>query len=320
MPGAGSFFRLSVLFCLGLVQQPCRAEGPLPDSGDTRADEMQELISTRVTNTAAWIDSFFSHDNNEHESNATRLSLGLSSFTERGEGTDFQLKNSLRINLPHLEDRLRLSVSGSTRDLDTTDSSWEDIEQDIRGTNNSNLGATLTYFLRQDDRRNLSLSAGIRLRDGGVAFYVQPRYRHTWHLRDWDLRFVQRVSRYTDTGWDARSELQLERLLRSDWLFRTTALVNWYEEEDGVFPQFGLSWNRRLDERRALAIRWFNFFETHPNTVLESSILRLWYRQQIWRRWLWISVAPQLLFPRSEDYATVPGIMFEVEARFQARP
>lgn len=311
--------RLAGLVLAALVAAPCAGEEPLPESGETAADAVHERVSARVAETAAWIDSFFGNDNYEYESNATRLSLGLSSFSEQGEGTDFRVKNSLRLNLPYLEDRLRLTLSQSTQDFDLTDSDWDDIEEDIRGTDDSSVGAALTYFLRQTRRRNLSLSAGVRSRDGKAAFYLQPRYRHTWQLASWDLRFIQRVSWYTDTSWDARGELQLERLLGPRWLFRSTALVDWYEEEKGVFPQLNFSWQRRLSDRRALALSWNNYFETSPDTVLESSRIRLRYRQQVWRRWLWFSVAPQVVFPRSSDYDAVPGIMFEVEARFQER-
>ena len=300
-----------------LSPTPGVSEEPLPESGDSAADELQENLSAHVADAASWLDSFFANDNYEYESNKTRLTLGLSSFSERGEGTDFRLNSGLRLNLPYLEDRLRLTLSGANQDFDTTDSDWEDIEEDIRGTDERNLRAALTYFFRQHERRNLSLSAGIRSRDGKAAFYLQPRYRHTWNWGDWDLRFVQKVAWYTDTSWDARGELQLERLLADDWLFRTTALVNWYEEEPGVFPQLNFGWHRRLSDRRALSLSWHNYFETSPSGVLDSSRLRLWYRQQVWRRWLWISIAPQVVFPRDQDYDPVPGILLEVEARFQ---
>ena len=312
---------LVALLTLGmLLQAPCRGEEPLPERGDTAVDAMQQIVSTGVGVTAAWIDSFFGHDNFESEANTTRLSLGVSSFTEQGEGTDFRVRNSLRLNLPYLEDRVRLTLSQSSPDFDTTDTDWEDIEEDVRGTNDTSVGAALTFYFHRSERRNLSVSAGVRTRDGSAAFYLQPRYRHTWRLGSWDLRFVQRVFWYADTRLDARSELQLERLLGSQWLFRTTALVDWYEDENGVFPQLNFSWQRRLSERRALAISWNSFFETYPNTVLESSRMRLRYRQQVWRRWLWFSVAPQVVFPRDSDYDPVPAIMFEVEARFQQRP
>ena len=307
------------LSAIGSEPLPAIDSEPLPDTGDTKADVVQENISARVADAAGWLDSFFGNDNYEYESNKTRLTLGLSSFSEKGEGTDLKLDTSLRLNLPYLEDRLRLTLSGASQDFDTTDSDWEDIEEDILGTDERNLRAALTYFFRQGDRRNLSLSAGVRSRDGKAAFYLQPRYRHTWYRGDWDLRFVQKVSWYTDTSWDARGELQLERLLGHDWLFRTTGRVNWYEEEDGVFPQLNFGWHRRLSERRALSITWQNYFETYPNSVLDSSTLRLRYRQQVWRRWFWLSVSPQLVFPREQDYDTVPGIMIEVEARFQER-
>ncbi|MGD9388152.1 MAG: hypothetical protein PVI87_07980, partial [Gammaproteobacteria bacterium] len=97
----------ALLGIVGSVPLPAIGAEPLPESGDTKADVVQERISARVADAAGWLDSFFGDDNYEYESNKTRLTLGVSSFSERGEGTDFKLNTSLRLNLPYLEDRLR---------------------------------------------------------------------------------------------------------------------------------------------------------------------------------------------------------------------
>ncbi len=300
-----------------LLQQPCFASEPLPDSGDTAADKVQERIAVGVADAAAWLDAFLADENYEAETNTSSLRLRLKSFSESGEGTDFKARTRLNLSLPGLENRLRLSISGATEDFDTTDSDWEDIEEDVRGTDENNLGAWLTYFFRQTDRRSVSLSGGVKFRSGDPDFYIRPRYRYLRRFPVWDLRFIQRASWYTDTGLDARSELQLERLLGEHWFFRTTAQLDWYEEEDGLYPQLRFAWRRALSERRVLALQWNNYFETRPSGVLDSTVFRVWYRQQAWRSWLFFAVAPQLVFPRDEDYAAVPGIMLEVEAHFR---
>jgi hypothetical protein len=40
------------------------------------------------------------------------------------------------------------------------------------------------------------------------------------------------------------------------------------------------------------------------------------YRQQIWRRWLFLEIAPQYRFPRDRGFEDVPGINFKLEMIF----
>ncbi|MEJ2516182.1 MAG: hypothetical protein P8080_12850 [Gammaproteobacteria bacterium] len=307
---------ITLFATLACMEVSAESEAP-PDTGDTTADELQARVSTRVADTAAWLDSFFATDNYEAESNTTSLRLGVSSFSERGEGTDVRAKTGLRLSLPYLENRLRFSFSGATDDFDTTDSEWEDIDEYVDGTDEDSLGAALTYFFREQARRNVSLSGGVRFRSGNPGVYVRPRYRQTWNVSSWDLRFIQRFSWYSDSGLDARSKLQAERLLGSDWFFRTITQVDWYEDEDGFFPQQNFALIRPFSDKRVLAFHWNNYIKTDPGTVLDSTLFRLRYRQRIWRSWLWFSVAPQVVFPREKDYEAVPGIMLEIEAWFR---
>lgn len=312
---------LTAMACLAIgLNGPCLASDPLPSTGDTMADDLQKRLSAGVAGTAAWLDSFFADDNFEAEANTTSLRLGLGTFSERGEGTDFRTRSRLRLSLPRLENRLRIVISGASDDFDTTDSDWEDVEQSVRGIDDDSLQAGLTYFFRQDGRRNVSLGGGLRFRSGKPGVYVRPRYRHVWNFTTWDLRFIQRLTWYSDAGLDSRTELQLERLLDSGWFFRTTGQLDWYEEEDGVFPQLKFLWRRPLSERRVLAIHWNSYFETQPSTVFDSTLFRVQYRQRVWREWLWFTVAPQVVFPREQDYEAVPGLMLEVEGWFQATP
>lgn len=299
-----------------LFHSASAASDELPDTGETKADALHGRIAEEVSTTAAWLDSFFNDENYQDEVNKTSLRVSLSSFTEAGEGTDLKFRTGLRLRLPYLENRLLLFVSGETEDLDTTDSEWEDVEDEFTGTDSDNASVGLRYFFKETVRSNASLSGGLRFRSGSPVVYVQPRYRYTWDLSDWGLRFIQKFSWYSDSGFDSRSELQLERALANLWFFRTTAQLDWYEDEDGVFPQLNFDWSRPLSERRVISLQWNNYFETEPRAVLSSSVLKARYRQQVWRRWLRFEMAPQIAFPQDEGYDASPGIFFKLEAEF----
>jgi hypothetical protein len=289
----------------------------LPEIGDTKIDEYHGLLVDSVSTAATWLDSFFRDENYLDEANTTSFRLETSSFTEAREGTEFKAKVRLRLRLPHLEDRLLLFVSGATEDFTTSGSDWEEFDDEITSSDEDSASVGLRYFFREDARSNTSLSGGVRFRSGSPLAYVRPRYRYLKRFPTFNLRFIQRVSLFTDGDIDARTQVQYERFFDRDWFFRNEARLDWYNDEEGLFPKLFFELSHRLSERRVLAAEWRNFFETEPNGVLDSSVLKLRYRQQTWRRWLWFEIAPQVKFPREDDYDFTPGIQVKLEARFE---
>ena len=289
----------------------------LPSSGETTVDRYHDAISGGVTSAANWLDSFFYDEHYKEEENKTRLRLSISSFSEQGEGTDFNGKASLRLRLPYLENRLNLFIGADSGDLDTTESDWEDVEDEFTGDDEQNFTIGLRYNAKDTLRKNTSISGGVRFSSGKPIVYVQPRYRYFKSLTNWDLRFIQKIGWYSDSGFESRSELKLDRLLTEELLFRTTAKLDWFEDEDGVYPQLRFILRKPLSKNRVLSMQWNNYFETKPSAVLDSSVLKLRYRQRLWRKWLWFEAAPQIAFPRDEDYDATSGIYLKLEANFQ---
>jgi hypothetical protein len=150
--------------------------------------------------------------------------------------------------------------------------------------------------------------------------FIRPRYRHFKELPDFDLRFIQELTWSTDNDLESRTELQLERPVWDRWFFRGSTRLDWFDDEDGLFAALGLDWRRPIDERRVISVRSNSYFRTQPNAVLDSTVLGVRYRQQIWRRWLSFEVAPQIAFPREEDYDITPGVFLELQAEFRHLP
>jgi hypothetical protein len=306
------FLLVSLLLLIGALE----AE-ELPETGETKIDEYHDLLAENVNKAAVWLDSFFEDENYDAEDNTTSFRLELSSFSESGAGTDFKARVGLRLRLPQLEDRLLLFVSGATEDFTTTGSDLEEVEDEFSDSDDDNLSIGLKYFFQQADKSNASLSAGLRFRSGSPVVYLRPRYRYLKRFSTFNLRFVQRFTWYTDSDLESRTQLEYDRIFKDDWFFRTKAQLDWYQDEDGVFPQLNFDLSHPLSERRVIAASWNNYFETEPDGVLDASIFKIRYRQQTWRKWFWFEVAPQVAFRRDDDYDATPGIQLKAEARFE---
>lgn len=300
-----------------LAASAVRAEAELPESGETGLDRLHEAVGERVTVTATWLDSFLSNEQYEAEANETSLRWRLRSFSAKGEGTDLSNKLRLRLRLPGSQNRALLFIRGDSEGIDSTDSLSEQIEDDFTGRDEDSISLGVRYFLDSGIRRNTSLSGGVRIRGGSLVGFVRPRYRHFREFPNFDLRFVQELAWYSDEGLESETLLQLERPVLDRWFFRGSARVDWYEDEDGLFPSLGLNWRRPIDEHRVVSVSWNNYFVTEPDTELDSSVLRVQYRRQVWRRWLSFEVSPQIAIPRDEDYDVKPGLSLKLEAEFR---
>lgn len=289
----------------------------LPDSGESGVDKLHSYVADRVTLTASWLDSFFDNKNYQDERNDTSLRLIVRSFSEQGEGTDFSTRAKLRLRLPKLQRKALLFVSRSNEDLDSTDSNFEATDDASRGNNEDSLSLGMRYFFNDDIRKNASLSGGVRFRSGSPVAYLEPRYRYFRSLASVDVRFIQKLTWYTDTGLASQTQLQLERPVLENWFFRASSQLDWFDDEDGVFPKLGLEWQRPIDEQRAVAVRANSYFSTQPTGVMDSTVVGLRYRQQIWRKWLSFEVAPQVAFVRDDDYKATPGLFLQMQAEFR---
>jgi hypothetical protein len=316
--GAGSRLGICIVALLGMsLSIPVLADDSSGNE-NTIVDTLQQQVSETVVASADWLDAFFDDPNYLAEDNRTRLRVSFKSFSEDGEGTDFDVDFSLRLALPRFENRMQLIVSGETDNFDTTESDWEDIDDQISGREDESLAVGLRYFFRQSERHNVSLSGGVRFRSGSPVVYVQPRYRYEKPLGQWNVRFIERLGWYSDSGFESQTQLQFERPVGDGMFFRTTGDLYWYQDEDGLYPKLRFALNKPLSEKAVVALQWNNYFETEPDAVLDSSVVKLRYKRQFYREWMSFEVAPQVVFPRDEDYDAVPGIQLKLNVDFGA--
>jgi hypothetical protein len=326
--------RTITLLALVICCLPVSASGETPASGETDdrhtaeeaelepmeptgVDLAQEAISRTVNDAAKWFDSFFGDERYVTEEARSRIRVIPSLFVEKGESADARLRINARLTLPRANKRLRLIIADSSEDEESIldNPGFQDA-----GTTDGDTTLGLQYLLREKDRLNLSISAGLRRGDdNAVDVFVGPRYRRTWALDSWQIRFTERVRWYSDGGWESRTRLDFERLLREELFFRTATELFWSEEdfaEDGFVLAITPSLSQRLKSRAGIEYQWSNVFKSRPDFHLESTTLRIRYRQRIWRKWLFYEVNPQLAFRDEDDFDPTPGIELRLEASF----
>ncbi|MDT8387273.1 MAG: hypothetical protein RQ736_07145 [Thiogranum sp.] len=277
-------------------------------------DRARDVVSTNVNDVARWLDSFFLDERFVSEEAFTRIRIAPGAFFEEGESPKPKFSLNAKINVPRFNERLKLTISG-----DTDDRPDESTERSFSTTrteeDEANIG--LEYTLRDKLKINTSISTGVKFgREHIIDTYIGPRLRRTFILDDAQLRFTERIRWYTDIGWESITRLDYERTLPKELFFRGTVSGRWREEDPGYRYEIRPTIFQALRRRAAVEYQWNTLFETRPSHRLEETNLRLRYRQQKWRKWLFFEINPQLAFRNDDDFRPTPGIEFRIEASF----
>jgi hypothetical protein len=280
-------------------------------------DRTQRWVSAGIEGSARIADEFFGDENYEAEAKNTRLRVMFDTFFESGEAVDFSVRFNLRLVLPILNKRLKLSFSGNSDDDNDDNETGV-----ITGANDdeNNADASLAYTAVDTRKQNLSLRTGVK---SGPAWWIGPRYRFYTRLGGpWGFRFTQLIRWRTDDGWEAKTRLDFERRIAENFLFRFTPRGTYNQDdyhEDGYKYRLEAKVFQRLDRNSALRYEWLNHFLTKPDNHLDEIVLKIGYRRRVWRKWLFFEVVPQASFPDDEDFHFTPGILFRIETNFGKR-
>jgi hypothetical protein len=279
-------------------------------SGDyNAADRMQRSISENINNAAQWIDSFFDDDRFIAEDATTKLRLSESLFLEHDDGPEYKTKVSLSIDIPKTKKRLRVFVASEEDTSKTPDTLFNRVEESEESS-----AAGVQYFAKATRKRNLSLTTGIKL--DSTEFFIGPRYRRVFKLDSWNLRFTQRIRWLSSKGWEVPTRFDFERLLTEKLFFRHTVEGRWREQDNGYRYEIRPSLVQQLHSKKAIEYQWNTLFKTSPNHRLDSSVLRVRYRRNLKRKWLFYEINPQIAFRNDEDFKPKAGITFQLEVVF----
>lgn len=294
-----------------LAFEPDSAENaPYPSTEYDTVDRAHRTISENINSAARWIDSFFDDERFIAEDATTKLRLRESVFLEHDERRpEYKTKVSLSLKIPRTKHKLRVFLASEEDTDKTPDTLFNRVESSAETS-----AAGVQFFAKASRKRNISLTTGIEI--DSAEFFIGPRFRRTFEFDSWNLVFTQRVRWFTSKGWEATTRFDYERLLSERLFFRNTLDGRWRENDDGYLYEIRPSLVQQLHSKKAIEYQWNNLFKTKPNHRLDSSIVLVRYRRNLWRKWLFYEINPQLAFRNGEDFEPKAGVTFQIEVVF----
>jgi hypothetical protein len=310
------------------AQMVTNSEGE--DVEATAVDRMYARTTDLIQGTTGHFDSFFSLDTEDaFTGNDTKVRLRLNTDYIEGHGWDLHPNFRLNLALPFLSNKARFVMN-------------EDTDED-QGSASSDSGEGSDLALRwvELDGDTLGLSFDLGLRISGVGYpdrktepagFARINTSLEFDLGNWSSRTNNRLYYYSNTGTRNDFRQYFDRSINDNLMFRSRTRIQYFEE-NGYNPQWEqkLSVFHKINDKNAIvyeAVVGRNPIEDSvfdPDEIevgLQESYyegqIRIRYRRNIWRPWLYVEAWPVLLFPEEKDYKASPAFRIRLEINFGA--
>ena len=249
-------------------------------------DETQVYVNSRFCEPALWFDNFFGSDRVFAEGAAGTYIRWRNDFIyDEEEGFDFSTDLSFSIELPGVEDRLRLTFESGE------DEALRDIAPGQEAAS-STLGLQLDVKQNERSKFNISISLSPRIR---------LRYRYTYPVYESiTLRLTQEVQRQKAIN-SARTLIDVEKLFKNRLFFRSSSEGKLSEEFDGVDWLQAFVLYQRINKKTSLSYETSANGITEPMAIATNYRLGIRFRKNFHRKWLFYEIAPELTWPVSLD-------------------
>ncbi len=299
----------------------------MPASGDTTIDRMHARATAWFQGATGRVDGFFMTDEYAtHVDNQSRLRLRLNTDYVEHAGWDQGVNVKLHLVMPGLDNRLRLVMNDADDNNDTA-------SQTADSTDESDIA--LRWLGVRTDRVGLSFDLGVRIKDSNLAGFGRINAAVRYPLAGkWSGGTSNRLYYYSNTG--VRNDLRqyFDRHISDKLLFRSRTRVQYFEENDyNPSSEQKFTLFQTLNDRNALAYE--ALFERYaeedsvfddddikvlPQDNYKSYALRVRYRTNVWRKWLFLEFWPIVSWPEERDYDLTLGARFRVEINFGQTP
>jgi len=312
-------FLFLVLLALASLAAVGADESAAPDAPLTQpakrsvwgaVDVWHERLGNGFVRTVDRFDRFFGDEALREYNEGCYFNIGLGLEWDRDEGPSLANNFDIRLAMPNLDNRIQFFLDSLTRAEDPQDispilDSVRDIEPD----------AGMRYILTRGDRAWISTDAGIRFANP-LQLYGKLRGRYTAPLPPWELRLSETLMWFTSDGFGSLSEVQFNRILGSNGLFRASTHLEWQEHRRGVRPAQTFAWYWTQSRLRGHQFTLYATWPETPNVTEADYRVEYGYRRRIHRDWIFLSLVPGIRFPQALDYEPTPYITIMIEALF----
>ncbi|MEX2474369.1 hypothetical protein [Marinobacter sp.] len=270
----------------------------------------------RVQSLGEWADRTFSGAKAGLPNNESYLRLGFATESEYGDPAQFDPEARFRLDVPTVEEKLRLVIESESDELIPLSERRRDRQLTEDERSETQATGALRYFSEVGDAINLSNDVGVRLRFPTDAFWRVTADKR-WQLNnDWGLKAEQRLYYFHQDGWGTRSWLGVGRDFGNGWNFLSASEMEWVHNDRRFEMAQTFNFYKRLNNRATLNPRFGILGESRPTWRQTSLFADVTYRYRLHSDWLFGEIIPALEFPRAESFKDRASLILRIELYF----
>ena len=275
-------------------------------------------LSARITRLASSIDRFFGGDRHYQESNQSVLQLNLTRVTGYGGDGNFKFGARLNLKLPLTEGRLRLLVETDPENNVADEQTKAPPVSNNKVSAPGSVALAVRYEKKEESRWHYNTDAGIKFR--GITKdpnpFVRARGSYSAPLGEWRLKAGESVYWFNTVGVGETTQLDLERILSTQLLFRASSNATWLHDKQNFDLRQDLTFFHTLNDRTALRYQASVIGVSNPELQVMDYVVHVLYRYRLNREWLFFELNPQLHFPLDKNYKSSPALSMRLEMLF----
>lgn len=278
-------------------------------------DTPQKTISSGLESMAKYIDEFFANEKVFYDSSGSYVRYSVDSLFEEGGRHSTIGKLDVNLRLPRTEHKLKLVLESDPVEKQGTIERATAVPPSSQ-TTEQNYYAGLQSEFGKANRWLFKPSVGLKLHFP-IDYYVRLRASRNFNFVNWNLRLTESAYWYDSTGAGFDSEMEWNRLVGDDLLFRSSSLVRNTEEYQRFDLSQSFSLTQTLSARRAVTYSIGFFGNSDPNIHATDYVLQARYRQMVHGGYFFMELVPQVRYRIDNAFTEEDSLLVRFEWLFK---
>jgi len=283
-----------------------------PDAEVDTLESVRKKVGTTVGKLANRMDAFFAGKRayDETKGNYAQLNL-LTLWQDTGELT-FNSTVEAKLVFPNTEERWKLLIeTDRDRDLDSGDF----VDDPLAAVTEPDYRVGLRYLSKNVGDWDLRF-------DGGAVFaapidlFVRARARRYYKYGFGSTRVAQTLTGYTSMRQEALTEIDFDRLIDENLLFRYAVELNLSTLDTSNLWRHGPALYHHWNKTEAIQYQ-VGQIGTHTPVTVSDYFAHLRYRRQLKRKWLFVELTPEYRWEVENNFEPRLYLLFKIEMVFK---
>jgi hypothetical protein len=278
----------------------------------TRLDKYYNNLCQILIDSSNSVDDYFIKDNSHKRSN-TEADLKTSFAIEKGKKSEYSMRLKVRLNLPKIQERLRLIFEDEDSDNIFYDSTTLDNQYKVEDKN---------YFLRLDffneviRKIDLTTGIGVKFREFHLYPYLNFKVKYILNNRK-NTVINNRFRIYSDGRYEDIINLnKMEYYSDSVYIFyRNFFRYRDWTETNSIINS--LSVTKILTDKKKLTLGIALKSEFTPlKSYIKHRQLYMAYREKFYKNWLYYELSPSIIWREENDFEPSYRFMLNIGISF----